>query len=54
MRASISNIGSNVSEIEFVEADLSTRMQAGARRLCGAQYVLHVASPVPVTDPEER
>jgi uncharacterized protein YbjT (DUF2867 family) len=31
VRAGISNIGSNVSEIEFVEAE-STRMRAGARR----------------------
>ena len=51
VRAGISNIGSNVSEIEFVEADLNS--DAGwSQATCGAQYVLHVASPVPVTDPK--
>ena len=51
VRASISNIGSNASEIEFVEADLNS--DAGwSQATGGAQYVLHVASPVPVTDPK--
>jgi nucleoside-diphosphate-sugar epimerase len=51
VRAGISNVGSNVSEIEFVEADLNS--DAGwSQATCGAQYVLHVASPVPVTDPK--
>jgi NAD(P)-dependent dehydrogenase (short-subunit alcohol dehydrogenase family) len=51
VRASISNIGSKTSEIEFVEADLNS--DAGwSQATGGAQYVLHVASPVPVTDPK--
>jgi dihydroflavonol-4-reductase len=49
VRAGISTIGSNVSEIEFVEADLNSD-EGWSQATCGAQYVLHVASPVPVTD----
>jgi dihydroflavonol-4-reductase len=49
--ASIGAIASNASEIEIVEADLNS--DAGwATAAVGAQYALHVASPVPVTDPK--
>jgi uncharacterized protein YbjT (DUF2867 family) len=48
VRASIGNIASKTAEIEFVEADLNS--DAGWRQaIGGAQYALHVASPVPVT-----
>jgi dihydroflavonol-4-reductase len=51
VRASIGNIARKASEIEFVEADLTS--DAGwDRAAIGAKYVLHVASPVPVTDPK--
>jgi nucleoside-diphosphate-sugar epimerase len=51
VRASIGNIATKASEIEFVEADLNA--DAGWNQAAvGAQYVLHVASPVPVTDPQ--
>ena len=51
VRASIGNIASKTAEIEFVEADLNS--DAGWRQAVGgAQYALHVASPVPVTDPK--
>jgi nucleoside-diphosphate-sugar epimerase len=52
VRASIDNIAPKASEIEFVEADLNS--DAGwDRAAMGAQYVLHVASPVPLTDPKD-
>jgi hypothetical protein len=52
VRASIDNIAPKASEIEFVEADLDS--DAGwDRAVMGAQYVLHVASPVPLTDPKD-
>ena len=51
VRASISDIASKAAEIEFVEADLNS--DAGwDKAAIGAQYALHVASPVPVTDPK--
>jgi dihydroflavonol-4-reductase len=51
VRASIGAIASNASEIEFVEADLNS--DAGwDTAAVGAQCALHVASPVPVTDPK--
>ena len=51
VRASIGDIAAKASEIEFVEADLNS--DAGwDKAAIGAQYVLHVASPVPVTDPK--
>ena len=52
VRASIDNIAPKASEIEFVEADLNSDAGWG-RAAVGAQYVLHVASPVPVTDPKD-
>jgi dihydroflavonol-4-reductase len=51
VRASIGDIASKAAEFEFVEADLNS--DAGwDKAAIGAQYVLHVASPVPVTDPK--
>src|SRR5271166_5096931 len=47
MRASIGNIA-----IEFVEADLNSDGGWG-EAVIGAKYVLHVASPVPVSDPKD-
>jgi nucleoside-diphosphate-sugar epimerase len=48
VRASIGGIASKAAEIAFVEADLNS--DAGwDKAAIGAQYVLHVASPVPVT-----
>jgi dihydroflavonol-4-reductase len=52
VRASIDNIAPKASEIEFVEADLNSDAGWG-RAALGAQYVLHVASPVPLTDPKD-
>src|SRR3984885_12927530 len=52
VRASIDNIAPKASEIEFVEADLNSDAGWG-RAAMGAQYVLHVASPVPVADPKD-
>jgi dihydroflavonol-4-reductase len=51
VRASIGDIASKAAEIGFVEADLNS--DAGwDKAATGAQYVLRVASPVPVTDPK--
>jgi dihydroflavonol-4-reductase len=51
VRATIGSIGAKPAEIEFVEADLNS--DAGWDKAAGgAQYALHVASPVPVTDPQ--
>ena len=51
VRASIGDIAQKASEIEFVEADLNS--DAGwDKAAIGAKYVLHVASPVPVSDPK--
>ena len=52
VRGSIDNIAPKASEIEFVEADLNSDAGWG-RAAMGAQYVLHVASPVPLTDPKD-
>ena len=52
VRARIDNIAPKASEIEFVEADLNSDAGWG-RAAMGAQYVLHVASPVPETDPKD-
>jgi dihydroflavonol-4-reductase len=51
VRASIGAIASNASEIAIVEADLNSNVGWDTAAI-GAQYVLHVASPVPVTDPK--
>ena len=51
VRASIADIARKAAEIEFVEADLNS--DAGwDKAAVGAQYAMHVASPVPVTDPK--
>jgi nucleoside-diphosphate-sugar epimerase len=51
VRATIGGIGAKAAEIEFVEADLNSG--AGwSQAAGGAQYALHIASPVPVTDPQ--
>jgi dihydroflavonol-4-reductase len=53
VRQSIGNIAPKASEIEVVEADLNS--DAGwSQAAIGAQYALHVASPVPVTDPKNE
>jgi dihydroflavonol-4-reductase len=49
--ASIGNIARKASEIEFVEADLNSDA-SWDKAAIGAKYVLHVASPVPVSDPK--
>jgi dihydroflavonol-4-reductase len=51
VRASIGNIAWKASEIEFVEADLNSDAGWDTAAI-GAKYVLHVASPVPVSDPK--
>jgi dihydroflavonol-4-reductase len=51
VRASIGAIASNASEIEIVEADLNADAGWDTAAI-GARYALHVASPVPVTDPK--
>ncbi len=51
VRASIGNIAPKASEIEFVEADLNSDASWDVA-VAGVDYVLHVASPVPVTDPK--
>ncbi len=51
VRASIGDIAAKASEIEFVEADLLSDAGWG-KAAVGTQYVLHVASPVPATDPK--
>jgi dihydroflavonol-4-reductase len=51
VRATVGGIGAKAAEIEFVAADLNS--DAGwSQAAIGAQYVLHVASPVPVKDPK--
>ena len=51
VRATIGKIAANAGAIEFVAADLNS--DAGwANAVAGADYVLHVASPVPAVDPK--
>jgi dihydroflavonol-4-reductase len=51
VRATIGKIAPNAGAIEFVAADLNA--DAGwADAVAGADYVLHVASPVPAVDPK--
>jgi dihydroflavonol-4-reductase len=50
-RATIGKIAANAGAIEFTAADLNS--DAGwADAVAGADYVLHVASPVPAVDPK--
>src|SRR5215471_14505266 len=51
VRATIGGIGAKAAEIEFVEADLNSDV-GWDKAAGGAQYALHVASPVPVRDPK--
>jgi nucleoside-diphosphate-sugar epimerase len=51
VRAAIGKIAANAGAIEFAAADLNS--DAGwANAVAGADYVLHVASPVPAADPK--
>jgi dihydroflavonol-4-reductase len=51
VRASIASIAAKAGEIEFVAADLNS--DAGwAAAATGCDYVLHVASPLPLVDPK--
>ena len=51
VRATIGNIAANAGAIEFAAADLN--LDAGwTNAVAGADYVLHVASPVPTVDPK--
>ena len=53
VRASLAKIAPRAGEIEFVAADLNS--DAGwAEAAAGCDYVLHVASPVPLIEPRER
>ena len=51
VRATIGNIAPNAEAIQFVEADLNSD-GGWADAVTGADYVLHVASPVPAVDPK--
>ena len=51
VRATIGNIAEKAGAIEFAAADLN--LDAGwTNAVAGADYVLHVASPVPTVDPK--
>ena len=51
VRATIGKITANASTIEFKAADLNSDV-GWADAIAGADYVLHVASPVPTVDPK--
>src|SRR5262249_17507734 len=51
VRASISKISAGTETIEFFEADLNSD-RSWDRAAAGADYVLHVASPVPLVAPK--
>jgi len=51
VRSAIGKIAANSSTIEFVAADLNSDT-GWADAVGGADYLLHVASPVPVVEPE--
>ena len=51
VRATIGKITANASAIEFMAADLNSDV-GWADAVAGADYVLHVASPVPTVDPK--
>ena len=51
MRATIGKIAEKARAIEFVGADLNSD-GGWANAVTGADYVLHVASPVPAVDPK--
>ena len=51
VRATIGKIAANPGAIEFVASDLNSDT-GWADAVSGADYVLHVASPVPTVDPK--
>ena len=51
VRATIGKITANANAIEFMAADLNSDV-GWANAVAGADYVLHVASPVPTVDPK--
>jgi dihydroflavonol-4-reductase len=51
VRASVSKIGAEPTAIEFVKADLNSD-KGWDQAVGGADYVLHVASPVPLVNPK--
>jgi dihydroflavonol-4-reductase len=51
VRATIGKIAVNAGAIEFVAADLNSD-GGSANAVTSADYVLHVASPVPAVDPK--
>jgi dihydroflavonol-4-reductase len=51
VRATIGKITPNAGAMEFVAADLNSDV-GWAEAVAGADYVLHVASPVPTVDPK--
>jgi len=51
VRATIGKITANASAIEFIAADLNSDV-GWADAVAEADYVLHVASPVPTVDPK--
>jgi dihydroflavonol-4-reductase len=51
VRAGLATIAPNAAEIEFVAADLNSDL-GWATAAAGCDFVLHVASPVPLVDPE--
>jgi dihydroflavonol-4-reductase len=51
VRSTLGKIASNASTIEFVSAELNSDLGWG-NAVAGADYVLHVASPVPTVDPK--
>jgi dihydroflavonol-4-reductase len=51
VRASLAKIAPKADELEFAAADLNSD-NGWAEAAAGCDYVLHVASPVPATDPE--
>jgi dihydroflavonol-4-reductase len=51
VRASVGKIGAEPTAIEFVKADLDSD-EGWDQAVASADYVLHVASPVPSVDPK--
>jgi dihydroflavonol-4-reductase len=51
LRASLGKIGADVTALDFALADLNAD-QGWDRALAGADFVLHVAAPVPAVDPK--
>jgi nucleoside-diphosphate-sugar epimerase len=51
VRQSVAHAGADASEVEFVAADLLSD-EGWAQAMDGCTYVLHVASPFPITEPK--